>query len=181
MFNWIKKINLKRDPAIKSADVDLSSYKPPVARTLEAAQERYGVIQDGKWSNERKFMAVVPVPESIQPHFINTVTGMPTRNVYINSDVASALVKAFDLIVARQLQSKLQSFDGCLNVRTIRGSRTLSTHSYGLAIDINAKGNDLGQTPAIDPELVKCFTDAGWTWGGTFRRVDGMHFQIAAW
>lgn len=180
MFNWIKNLNLKRDKA--APDVPLPpAYTPPPARTLTQAQERYGVIQDGKWSNERKHMVLVPVPTQIQPHLINSATGQPTRNIYINADIAPALVKAFDLIIARGLQASLKSFDGCLNIRPIRGSTTLSTHAYGLAIDINAKGNGLGEKPTIDPALVKCFTDAGWSWGGTFHRLDGMHFQIAAW
>ena len=182
MFGWSKKLNVKREPALKTAEAKLSAdYKPPVARTLKAAEERYGVVQDGKWSNERKFMVLVPVPESIQPHLINSASGQPTRHIYVNNDAAPALVRALELVVARGLQNKLYSFDGCLNVRPIRGSRTLNTHAYGLAIDINARGNGLGETPTIDRELVKCFTDAGWSWGGTFNRLDGMHFQIAAW
>lgn len=179
MFRWIKKLTTKR---ILEHVAELGyDYTAPVARTLRDAEERYGVIQNDKWSNERKFMTLVPVPESIRPYLINSSTNQPTNRIYINSDVAPALAAALDLVVARGLQSTLHSFDGCLNIRTIRGSRTISTHAYGLAIDINASDNGLGAVPAIDRRLVKCFTDAGWQWGGTFHRLDGMHFQIAAW
>lgn len=180
MFNWIKNLRPVSKPPTAPVST-LSNYRPPAARTLKDATSRYGAIQDGKWNDERKFMGIVCVPASISPYLINTATGQPTKNIYVNIDLAPALVMAFRLIEERGLQSRLKSYDGCLNIRTIRGSGILSTHAYGLAIDINAKGNGLGETPTIDPDLVKCFTDAGWSWGGTFRRLDGMHFQIAAW
>lgn len=55
----------------------------------------------------------------------------------------------------------------------------MSLHSWGLAIDFNAAWNGFGKTPTMSPELVKCFTDAGLDWGGTWSRPDGMHFEIA--
>jgi len=30
----------------------------------------------------------------------------------------------------------------------------------------------------MSKELVSCFTDAGFDWGGTWERKDGMHFQL---
>ena len=172
MFKWIEKLNLNRDPDTK----DL----PPVTKplSLAEAERKFGRIVAGTWADERKHMVLLEVP---RPHLLNTTTGKHTSRIYINEYVAPALMHAFKNVLDRGQRFKLKSFDGCLNIRPIRGSTTLSTHAYGLAIDINAKGNGLGETPAIDPDLVKCFTDAGWIWGGTFKRKDGMHFQIAAW
>ena len=31
----------------------------------------------------------------------------------------------------------------------------------------------------MDKNLVKCFTDAGFGWGGNYSRPDGMHFTLA--
>lgn len=158
-------------------------YRPPVALTQKQAADKYGPVNVAakKWANEAKFMCLVPVPESIRQHMTNSSTKKPANSIYINADIAPALIQAFKLVEERGLQDELYTFDGCLNVRLVRGSGSdLSTHSYGLAIDINAIGNGLGEAPMINRDLVKCFTDAGWTWGGTFSRKDGMHFQIAS-
>lgn len=160
----------------------VSTYTPPTPLTYAEAKSRYGDVDlsTKKWANEVKFMTQVRVPEGLKPYFINAFTKAPTSNIYINKDIAPALVQALSLIDLRKLHGHLKSYDGCLNVRVVRGTTDrLSTHSYGLAIDINANGNGLGETPSIHPDLVKCFTDAGWTWGGNFSRKDGMHFQIA--
>jgi hypothetical protein len=55
----------------------------------------------------------------------------------------------------------------------------MSLHSWGLAIDVNAFENGLNQTPKLSAGFVKCFTDAGFDWGGTWQRKDGMHFQLS--
>jgi hypothetical protein len=48
-----------------------------------------------------------------------------------------------------------------------------------LAIDVIAFENGLGKEPKLSPGFVKCFTDAGFEWGGTWKsRPDGMHFQL---
>lgn len=78
----------------------------------------------------------------------------------------------------------LHLFSGCYVFRNIRGSNSLSMHSYGIALDIAAGLNSLGApyNPArgIPMEVVKCFEDEGWTWGGRWHgRPDAMHFQAS--
>jgi hypothetical protein len=69
---------------------------------------------------------------------------------------------------------------GTYNFRPIRGGRALSTHAYGIAIDIDPASNGLGDTtPAMPAWVVQAFERRGWVWGGRFSRVDGMHFQRA--
>lgn len=70
--------------------------------------------------------------------------------------------------------------------RFIRGSRTtLSNHAFGSAFDINMAFNGLGALPALVGqkgsvrELVKLANDNGFYWGGHFKRLDGMHFEVA--
>ena len=57
---------------------------------------------------------------------------------------------------------------------------SLSLHSWGIAIDVNAFENGLGKEPKLSKKFVKCFTDNGWDWGGLWvSRPDGMHFQLS--
>ena len=88
------------------------------------------------------------------------------------------LEKAFQAIQDRNLADELITYDGCTNIRQMTGGGGWSVHSWGLAIDFNAAWNKFGDEPNMSAELVKCFTDAGFTWGGVWRTPDGMHFQI---
>lgn len=64
-------------------------------------------------------------------------------------------------------------------------SRSLSLHSWGIAVDFDPSSNPMGgknsklRTPD-GQKFVKVFTDAGWTWGGDWNMRDDMHFQRAA-
>ena len=68
--------------------------------------------------------------------------------------------------------------------RMIRGSTdSLSNHSSGTAIDLNATKHPLGKENTFSPEdAAKCIALAdkyGCKWGGTYRnRKDDMHFEI---
>lgn len=101
--------------------------------------------------------------------------------IYCNKQLVEPLKKAFGLIISRGLGGQIRTWEGCFNIRKQRGTLfTPSLHSWGLAIDINANWNKLGNTPTMSKELVACFTEAGFEWGGNWSRPDGMHFQLAA-
>lgn len=73
---------------------------------------------------------------------------------------------------------------GSLCVRRIRGSvGSMSSHSFGLAVDLNIDGvldgfadgrTQLGLTILAD-----LFQAEGWIWGAGFGREDSMHFEVS--
>jgi hypothetical protein len=146
--------------------------------TREELENTYGRPIGGVWGGEKQFMVMYTPPPTVTASWINTATGAPVKRLYINKDMKDALDLALTNVFKRSLVSQLESFDGVFLVRAVRGDPSLtSLHSFGLAIDINAATNKLGEEPTISPELVKCFTDANFCWGGTFTRKDGMHFS----
>jgi len=123
---------------------------------------------------EYKHMQVWDIPAAINRQLPDT----PDR-VYCNKDMVNPLLCALQNVVQRDLQDEIKTWDGLFNIRKKRGLRSWSLHSWGIAVDINAAWNGLGREPQMSKELVACFTDAGFDWGGTWRRKDGMHFQLA--
>ena len=113
------------------------------------------------------------------PSYINAaIPALPNR-LYCNKDLIHPLSQSFENLKETGYDKELKTWDGCFNIRKKRGSKSTSLHSWGIAIDLNSAWNGFGKTPTLSPEFVKCFTDAGFDWGGNFGRLDGMHFQLA--
>lgn len=106
--------------------------------------------------------------------------GVIPKRIYCNRDLVKPLEQALSNLINRNVVNELKTWDGCFNIRKKRGLSSMSLHSWGIAIDVNAAWNGLGKTPTLSREFVKCFTDAGFDWGGVWRRPDGMHFQLAS-
>lgn len=104
--------------------------------------------------------------------------GFP-KKIFVNKDFRPVLERALNNVIERGLAHELKTWDGCFIIRQKRGLTSLSLHSWALAVDVNAFENQLNQTPKLSAEFVKCFTDAGCDWGGTWQRKDGMHFQLS--
>ena len=104
--------------------------------------------------------------------------GVIPKKLYCNKDMIKPLSAAFQALIATGHVKELKTWDGCFNIRKKRGLSSASLHSWGLAIDVNAAWNGLGKQPTLSPGFVKCFTDNGFEWGGTWKRLDGMHFQL---
>jgi len=104
--------------------------------------------------------------------------GVIPKRIYCNRDMIQPLAQAFQNLISTGHVNELKTWDGCFNIRKKRGLSSMSLHSWGIAIDVNAFENGLNQTPKLSPGFVKCFTDAGFDWGGTWKRKDGMHFQL---
>lgn len=133
--------------------------------TSKQALKKYGD------PNLQKAMVLWDVPGYME-------IGVIPKRIYCNKDMVEPLSKAFHNLIQRGHVNELKTWDGCFNIRKKRGLASMSLHSWGIAIDVNAFENGLNQTPKLSPGFVKCFTDAGFTWGGLWKRKDGMHFQL---
>lgn len=87
---------------------------------------------------------------------------------------------AFERIRAAGLESEVQNYSGIYAPRPIRGrTNHPSTHSWGIAVDIEAEKYPLGSNSRPHEGVLKAFKQAGFFWGGDFKsRKDPMHFQL---
>nr|WP_255617022.1 M15 family metallopeptidase [Aurantimonas sp. VKM B-3413] len=88
-----------------------------------------------------------------------------------------------------ELMKHLVPSAGTLNWRVVAGTRRLSAHSFGAAIDLNAKladywrwsGGKPGNVPSyknrMPKEIVDVFESHGFIWGGKWYHYDTMHFE----
>jgi hypothetical protein len=76
---------------------------------------------------------------------------------------------------------RLDLYGGAYNYRTMRTNpNILSTHSWGIAIDIDPAHNMQGNAGKIPEWFGKCFEDAGFVWGKRWSSKirDTMHFEF---
>lgn len=100
------------------------------------------------------------------------------KRIYCNKHMPQPLEKALRNLIKAGCQGELKTWDGCFNIRSKKGARSMSLHSWAVAIDLNAAWNAFGAKPTLSAKFVKCFTDAGFDWGGAWSKPDGMHFQL---
>lgn len=131
--------------------------------------KKYGDPEDKKV--QAKWLTIWDVPTELE-------IGVIPKRIYCNLDMIAPLQIAFTNLIKRGFVKELKTYDGCWNIRKKRGLASLSLHSWAIAIDVNAAENGLGKDPKLSKGFVQCFTDAGFDWGGTWTRKDGMHFQL---
>lgn len=116
--------------------------------------------------------------------------GIIPKKIYCNRDLVLPLKTAFKNLIERGFLNELKTYDGCFNIRKKRGLNSMSLHSWGIAIDVNAFSNPLGLnreqiiakglTP-LSEGFIKCFRDAGFNCGADWqKRPDFMHFELAS-
>jgi LysM repeat protein len=130
---------------------------------------------DPRWETEQLGRAPLPFPISLSWDMSKQV-----RNVYCHRKLVPILPSVFADIERRGLRNKVRSFGGCFNFRSKRSGSKLSTHAWGIAIDLNPETNGMGQDGDIAPGIVAAFKNAGFFWGGDWpgRNKDPMHFQF---
>lgn len=144
----------------------------------------YVVNNDGRtvtitnnWKSENLKVITIPQLANKPPYNRKTFN--------FHKDVVEQVQKLFNDWEKAGLVHLILTFDGDFNPRLIKASKNLSTHSFGISFDINAKWNGLGITPALVGEegsvreLVSIANKNGFYWGGHFSRKDGMHFELA--
>jgi hypothetical protein len=155
----------------------------PICRSRSEAIKRFGPIDltHAHWPDQSKWMKVCPIPDGWFPHWIIAGTSKVVSGINCNIDLHGPLLAALTEIHQKGLGDVLKTFDGCFNIRAVRGSTAMSTHAYGLALDINANINPLAGTHgdfSRHLDVVDCFKRQGFSWGGNWNgRKDQMHFS----
>jgi hypothetical protein len=115
-------------------------------------------------------------------------TAKPVHSILFHRRAAGALTRCLEAMLKaygmRLEKMGMHLYGGSYNFRLMRGSASLSMHSYGCAIDLNPEANPFGRRwvaggKMMDPGVVAIFEAEGFTWGGRWRRPDAMHFQAA--
>ena len=128
----------------------------------------------GEWER-RNIISFAPALQ------LRDATGRPLTLVYCHRLIAPALQRVFADLRARKLDHLINTFDGCFVPRHMNWDprRPLSRHSWGVAVDVNARLFPYGSRRRQDRRLIDAFSRSGFTWGGDWRTPDPMHFEIA--
>ena len=176
------RIASAQQPAQRTTETDDDAWTGGVM-TRAQARIRYGEVVNGGWANEALWMETIQVPQDILDDeaydWQNEAAGNGrVSRLYANRDISRRIISALRTLQANGQWCDLETYDGLFVVRNTRGSTSVSAHSYGIAIDVNAADGQLGVTPTMAPSVVAAFTGAGFTWGGNWNRPDGMHFTL---
>lgn len=165
--------------------------KKPKVPTLNQQINRFGiparintlgiVCPNKDW--ERKCIVALRVPWPNLEGF---------RAIRVHRDAADKFQLLFQRWDQAGLLRLLLSFDGgfvCRMKRGREGSKDLadlSNHSWGTAIDVNAKWNQrgtpgarMGDIGCVEP-LAPIAEECGFVWGDSFTTKDRMHFELGA-
>ena len=95
--------------------------------------------------------------------------------------MAPIFVEALADLKREGLADRASHYAGIYALRLIRGTKSgrVSTHSWGIAIDLNPHENKLGTFGRMHPGVIAVMAHHGFLWGGYFKRRDPMHFQYA--
>lgn len=99
-------------------------------------------------------------------------TGKRLPYIKCHEDMERPLQLALTCLIEADYKEQL-TYHGCYNYRNIDGTNRLSKHAYGRAIDLNINIEQ-------PQEVIKCFKQAGFKWGGDWRgkKYDPMHFEL---
>ena len=130
---------------------------------------------DPRWQAEFMTRVALPFPLVLSWDHSKLVSSFTCHR-----RLAKVFTSVLGEMVERGLQGKVRSFSGCFAFRMQRTGHKLSTHSWGIAIDLNAETNQLGTPGDMDAGVIEVFRRAGFKWGGDWVGTgkDPMHFQF---
>jgi hypothetical protein len=159
----------------------------PPAKDIDPGRARNGAFFDKLYGNcrrgevEKNLQTIIWLPKKAHQRLrVNRLNG-----------VAAALQA-----VSQELDELPANYDvylypsaGTYVCRVIAGTRRLSAHGYGIAIDIGLKRSDYWRNSGqqkdgsytyknqVPAEVVAVFEKHGFIWGGRWHHYDTMHFE----
>jgi hypothetical protein len=125
---------------------------------------------------EAEFLSYITLP------FPLAIAGRPgkvARRLNCHRLLVGNFQAVFRELAEEKYRPHLKTFGGAFNFRPKSSGRGLSTHSWGIAIDLNPETNRRGTKGEMPADIVSLFKAHGFVWGGIWNgvRKDPMHFQ----
>ena len=139
---------------------------------LDEIIETFGSLDTRNF--EGRYIVAFTLP---YPLFYDGIKVIRARCHYL---IVENFQKAFEDIKAAGLQDQVENYSGIYNPRPIKGQNAHpSTHSWGIAIDLEADKYPLKSSKRFPDAIVQIFQNTGFFYGGDFKsRKDPMHFQF---
>jgi hypothetical protein len=124
------------------------------------------IAPDAKWVSENIVTTTVPIMGRVTCHRL----------------MVPQLRGALEEVQAAGLGQLLRTYDGCYVPRFIARNpdNSISLHTWGIAIDMDASTNYRGIRGTMDIRIVEIFKRWGFRWGGDWQYTDPMHFELGA-
>jgi hypothetical protein len=137
--------------------------------------------------SEEEVKAKITEVDWLPQHFDNKVR--------LNVTTINGIDKKFKAVsdeldaLPQEFMKYLENPGGTFNWRTIAGTSRISTHSFGMTVDIHVAHSNYwrNDTPdangiykyknSIPMEIVEVFEKHGFIWGGKWYHYDTMHFE----
>lgn len=142
-----------------------------------------------KAAAKKGFIDIEPdwIRDNIESLPVPALAELDFGTIRVHKKARPHFAAVFNEIAQAGLSDLLLSCGGTFVPRHISRDvdKPLSSHSWGVAIDLNAEWNGYGQRPAAGnargslQDIVPIFTKHGFAWGGHFGTPDGMHFELA--
>lgn len=117
-------------------------------------------------------------PEWVSAHIVTADVPILGR-VTCHRAVIGAVRAALTDLVKSNLASLVDpaAFAGCFAAKRINPGEPVSRHAWGVALDVNYRGNQTGVSSAQDPRLVAVMARYGFTSGADWLQPDPAHFE----
>jgi hypothetical protein len=124
------------------------------------------IAPDAAWVRENIVTTTVPIMGRVTCHRL----------------MVPQLRGALQDVQAAGLGHLLRTYDGCYVPRFIARNpdNSISLHTWGIAIDMDAATNYRGIRGTMDIRIVEIFKRWGFRWGGDWKYTDPMHFELGA-
>lgn len=177
----------KDNPLFIPNPLDQPYYNPRLAYKCYNADkfiEVYGGGNPGScYANAKKYVdshmtsvtimgKTIPVHEQAYPYFHAVAEKLKNYKGYKINNIGSYVFRC------NVNASSVDRFDLCAE------GCVLSTHAFGIAVDINSVENCNGCSDFdMPPEVVEAFESYGFRWGGRYKsifgsKIDAMHFEL---
>ncbi|MFP5219347.1 MAG: M15 family metallopeptidase [Actinomycetes bacterium] len=169
-----------RKAAGQGAQVDLLSppSKNPVAfLTGSKAAKAFGAFSYRYYPDG----TIEPDAEWVRRNIVTTTVPIMGR-VTCHRLMVPQLRAALQEVQDSGLGHLLKTYDGCYVPRFIARNpdNSISLHTWGIAIDMDAATNYRGIRGTMDVRIVEIFKRWGFRWGGDWKYTDPMHFELGA-
>lgn len=179
------KKNKTQKELLENADIEDSlQAKYPALQPLHVKRDDSSRVRDTNFLKKLYGNSKKEVEKNLV--FVKWLPTKLNQNIRFNKkhNAAKALnkvSKALDNLDEKYLKY-LDNIGGTFQYRNIARTSRLSTHSFGIAIDINVKSANYWQwnknyKNQIPEKIVHIFEKHGFVWGGRWEHFDTMHFE----